>query len=106
MKRFDWDESYTTFCEVHQLGLSVEIFHKMNPENKQVLSVTAICPQPGIVRNLATYFGRSFEPTAQQDKSSGTLRIPSPRVKSVCAKTQQDCLRTMTQLIQGKKFVI
>ena len=71
----------------------------------QVLSVTTICPQPGIVRNLATYFGRSFEPTAQQDKSSGTLRIPSPRVKSVCAKTQ-DCLRTMTQLIQGKKFVI
>ena len=24
--------------------------------NKQVLSVTAICPQTGIVRNLATYF--------------------------------------------------
>ena len=34
---------------------------------KQVLSVTAICPQPGIVRNLATFFGRSSEPSAQQD---------------------------------------
>ena len=40
-----------------------------------------------------------------KNKSTGTLRIPSPRVKSICAKTQ-DCPRTMTQLIQGKKFVI
>ena len=62
-------------------------------------------PQPGIVRNLARYFGKSFELTAQQDKSTGMLRIPSPRIKSICAKTQ-DCLRTMNQLIQGQKFVI
>ena len=79
-----------SYLDIHQTFLHL-----------QVLSVTAICPQPGIVRNLATYFGRRFEPTAQQDKSTGTLRIPSPRVKSICAKTQQDCLRTMTQ-----KFVI